>query len=86
MRVSKILAQAGLASRRGAEALLEAGRVTINGVVRREPGAQADPATDLITLDGRAVAVKVQYPGIAETIAGDEIGRASCRERVYLCV
>ena len=55
MRVSKILAQAGLASRRGAEALLEAGRVTVNGVARLEPGAQADPATDVIALDGRVV-------------------------------
>src|SRR5437867_11847995 len=58
IRISKILAQAGLASRRGAEALLKAGRVTINGVVRLEPGAQADPATDLITLDGRPVGAR----------------------------
>jgi 23S rRNA pseudouridine2605 synthase len=58
MRVSKILAQAGLASRRGAEALLEAGRVTINGVVRREPGAQADPAIDRIAVDGRPVGAR----------------------------
>ena len=58
MRVSKILAQAGLASRRGAEALLGAGRVTINGVVRLEPGAQADPGTDVITLDGRRVGAR----------------------------
>src|SRR5215475_12755897 len=56
IRVSKILAQSGLASRRGAEALLAEGRVTVNGVVRREPGAQADPAADVITLDGRRVA------------------------------
>ena len=58
MRLSKILAQAGLASRRGAEALLEAGRVTVNGTVRLEPGAQADPATDVITLDGRPVGAR----------------------------
>lgn len=58
MRLSKILAQAGLASRRGAEALLEAGRVTVNGVVRLEPGAQADPATDAIALDGRPVGAR----------------------------
>ena len=58
MRLSKILAQAGLASRRGAEALLEAGRVTVNGTVRLEPGAQADPATDAITLDGRPVGAR----------------------------
>jgi 23S rRNA pseudouridine2605 synthase len=53
IRLSKILAQAGLSSRRGAEALLAAGRVTVNGQVRTEPGAQADPARDTITLDGR---------------------------------
>ena len=58
MRLSKILAQAGLASRRGAEALLEAGRVTVNGTVRLEPGAQADPATDVIALDGRPVGAR----------------------------
>src|SRR5215831_21146103 len=53
IRLSKILAQAGLSSRRGAEALLAAGRVTVNGQVRTEPGAQADPERDTITLDGR---------------------------------
>ncbi|HVQ74277.1 MAG TPA: pseudouridine synthase [Candidatus Binatia bacterium] len=53
MRISKILAQAGLASRRGAEALLVAGRVTVNGRVQGEPGAQADPEHDIIALDGR---------------------------------
>ena len=58
MRLSKILAQAGLASRRGAEALLEGGRVTVNGVVRLEPGAQADPATDVVALDGRVVGAR----------------------------
>src|SRR2546430_3478485 len=52
-RLSKILAQAGLASRRGAEAILAAGRIAVNGDVRREPGAQADPDIDRITLDGR---------------------------------
>jgi pseudouridine synthase len=53
IRLSKILAQAGLASRRGAEALLAAGRVTVNGRVRLEPGAQADPDADVIAVDGR---------------------------------
>ena len=53
IRLSKILAQRGLSSRRGAEALLGAGRVRINGEVRREPGAQADPERDVITVDGR---------------------------------
>ena len=53
IRLSKILAQAGLSSRRGAEALLAEGRVTVNDIVRREPGAQADPAADRIALDGQ---------------------------------
>jgi 23S rRNA pseudouridine2605 synthase len=53
MRISKILAQAGLASRRGAETLLASRRVTVNGRVRAEPGAQADPDRDVIAVDGR---------------------------------
>jgi 23S rRNA pseudouridine2605 synthase len=53
IRLSKILAQAGIASRRAAEELLATGRVTVNGRVRLEPGAQADPEHDRITLDGR---------------------------------
>ncbi|MGH7421022.1 MAG: S4 domain-containing protein, partial [Candidatus Rokuibacteriota bacterium] len=53
IRLSKILAQAGIASRRAAEGLLAEGRVTVNGKVRLEPGAQADPEQDRITVDGR---------------------------------
>jgi pseudouridine synthase len=55
LRLNKILAQAGLTSRRGADHLVLEGRVAVNGVVTREPGTLADPATDRITLDGRAV-------------------------------
>lgn len=55
IRLSKVLAQAGLTSRRQAEALLTSGRVTVNGRVRLEPGAQADPAVDAIAVDGRPV-------------------------------
>ena len=61
LRLAKILAQAGLTSRRAAEGLLAAGRVTINGVVRREPGAQADPERDRITLDGRALPARAPW-------------------------
>src|SRR5262249_23334181 len=55
IRLSKILNRAGLTSRRGAETLLASGRVTVNGEVRREPGAQADPERDRITVDGQPV-------------------------------
>ena len=52
-RLQKILAQAGVASRRHAEELIVAGRVTINGTVVTELGTKADAATDRITVDGK---------------------------------
>jgi 23S rRNA pseudouridine2605 synthase len=55
LRLNKILAQAGLTSRRGADRLLLEGRVAVNGVVVREAGGLADPGTDTITVDGRPI-------------------------------
>jgi len=51
-RLQKLIAAAGLASRRKAEAWIAAGRVTVNGQVA-ELGVQADPARDRILVDGR---------------------------------
>jgi len=53
-RLQKILAQAGLCSRRAAERLLEEGRVTVNGLPARL-GQKADPVKDDIRLDGTPV-------------------------------
>lgn len=53
LRLQKILAEAGVASRRGAERLIQAGRVRVNGRVIAELGAKADPEADRIELDGR---------------------------------
>jgi len=53
-RLQKILAAAGIASRRAAEDLLRAGRVRVNGEVARL-GDSADPERDVVTLDGAAV-------------------------------
>jgi 23S rRNA pseudouridine2605 synthase len=55
LRLNKILAQAGLTSRRGADRLVVEGRVAVNGVVVREPGTLADPHVDDVRLDGRPV-------------------------------
>jgi 23S rRNA pseudouridine2605 synthase len=55
LRLNKILAQAGLTSRRGADFLVLEGRVAVNGVVVREPGTQADLDVDDVRLDGRRV-------------------------------
>jgi pseudouridine synthase len=53
LRLNKVLAQAGLTSRRGAERLITEGRVAVNGVVTRELATLADPDVDLVTVDGR---------------------------------
>src|SRR5579871_3254802 len=55
LRLQKIIAQAGIASRRAAEKLIADGRVTINGETVREMGVKADPASDDIRVDGRRV-------------------------------
>ena len=51
-RLQKLLAQAGLCSRRGAEELMRTGRVLVNGQPAA-PGDQADPSQDQILVDGR---------------------------------
>ena len=55
-RLQKILAQAGVASRRGAEKLIAAGRVKVNGRVVDKLGTKADPETDLIEVDRKLIA------------------------------
>jgi 23S rRNA pseudouridine2605 synthase len=54
VRVQKALADAGVASRRGADALVAAGRVTVNGRVA-VTGQRVDPASDALAVDGRPV-------------------------------
>lgn len=54
-RLQKVLAAAGLASRRGAERLISEGRVAIDGVTVDALGKKVDPEISLITVDGRAV-------------------------------
>src|ERR1700675_3648366 len=54
-RLQKLLAHAGVASRRHAEQLIVEGRVTVNGAVITELGTKADPETDHIKVDGRRV-------------------------------
>jgi len=55
IRLQKIIAAAGVASRRAAEALMRDGRVRVNGQVVTEPGSRADPEVDDIRVDGRRV-------------------------------
>jgi len=55
MRLQRILARAGLGSRRACEELITAGRVSVNGEVVRQLGVRAVPGADSILVDGRAV-------------------------------
>jgi len=55
VRLNKLLSQAGIASRRAADALIQQGRVEINGRVVSELGTKADPERDVIRVDGRRV-------------------------------
>lgn len=54
-RLQKILAAAGVSSRRAAERLIEAGRVRVNGRIVTELGTQADAHRDRIEVDGRRI-------------------------------
>ncbi len=54
-RIAKVLARAGIASRREAERMIEAGRVTVNGKTIDSPALNVTPS-DRITVDGKPVA------------------------------
>ena len=96
-RLQKILAHAGVASRRKAEELIEAGHVTVNGKVVRELGSKADLSQDVIQVDGRTLREtqdKVYYvlykPAGCVTTLSDPEQRATIKtyledipERVY---
>ena len=52
-RLQKVIAAAGIASRRHAEEIILAGRVTVNGDVVREMGTRVDAERDRIEVDGK---------------------------------
>ncbi len=54
-RLARLIAQRGMASRREAEAWIEAGEVVVNGEVVYHPGTRVDPEVDLIKVAGRAL-------------------------------
>src|SRR5579859_2233168 len=54
-RLARYLAHAGVASRRHAELLIEAGRVRVNGQIVTTQGARIDPERDSVTVDGKPV-------------------------------
>lgn len=59
-RLQKLIAQAGIASRRAAEELIKSGDVTVNGTVITELGTKADPETDHIKVRGKLINIKLR--------------------------
>jgi 23S rRNA pseudouridine2605 synthase len=96
-RLQKILAQAGIASRRQSEQIIVEGRVTVNGKVVTELGSKADLERDHIKVDGnllhapkRQVFIVLNKPDSTVTTASDPEGRTTVmellkgvKERVY---
>ena len=95
-RLQKILAQAGVASRRKCEDLIVAGKVEVNGEVVTTLGTKADPAQDIITVSGKPihnekkVYIVMNKPKGVITSASDPEGRKivsdylrDVKERVY---
>ena len=60
VRLQKFLSQAGVASRRAAETLMQQGRVRINGKPATELGVKVDPDKDVVDVDGRRIRPAVQ--------------------------
>ena len=54
-RLQNILARAGVASRRASAEIIEAGRVTVDGIVIREPGARFNPEAIIVAVDGEKI-------------------------------
>ena len=75
-RLQKIIARAGLASRREAERWIEEGRITVNGTVISKLGSQADPFKDSIKVDGKRIKTAItplyyafhKPPGVITTL------------------
>lgn len=55
MRLNKIIADAGITSRRGADELIESGRVTVDGIAIREMGSKFDPEKVEVAVDGETI-------------------------------
>ncbi len=65
VRLNKALADAGLCSRRKADELFFAGRVTVNGMAADSPGLRVG-ASDLVELDGRPVRLRAQGAAVGK--------------------
>jgi 23S rRNA pseudouridine2605 synthase len=64
-RLQKVLARAGLGSRRACEALISAGRVMVDGVIVTEQGVRVDPIAQAVHVDGRRLQLDTEKVTVA---------------------
>lgn len=83
-RLQKIIARAGISSRRRAEDLIVTGQVVVNGTIRSELGAKADPEHDQIRVAGkllrmprRTITLALNKPDACVSALSDPSGRAT---------
>jgi len=89
VRLQKIIAGAGLASRREAEIMITEGRVEVNGHIVTELGTRVDPARDVVRVDGSRVVTATRHTylalnkprGVVSTLDDPE-GRPTIREYI----
>lgn len=82
IRLQKVLAQAGVASRRHAEVLIDKGRVEVNGKVVKTQGTRVNPNVDVIRVDGVRINVNENHeyfllnkPRGMQSTMSDDMGR-----------
>jgi len=89
-RLQRVLAEHGVASRRKAEELIRAGRVSVDGTVVREMGVRVDPERQEIRVDGRPLRPErrryllLHKPSGFITTTSDERGRPTVRDLVQV--
>lgn len=89
VRLQKFLANAGIASRRGAEKIIAEGRVSVNGEIVREMGVQIDENYDTVAVDGEEIKnvekkmyIMLNKPYGFVTTVSDDKGRPTVMELV----
>jgi pseudouridine synthase len=89
VRVQKLLAVWGIASRRTIETWITAGKIAVNGEVLREQGCKVDPLKDVITVDGKVITPPLTETPVVQvlnkpygilTSLGDPFGRETIKD------